>query len=192
MDLFRDHHALNLSIVARDLGVTTQTARAILFILMKEGKVRCDGFPRKALYTLSSSPENLAIDRVRELIDKENSIRSEKRFVRVKQRFEIDGVIEADRITFLVEVKYVKSALDPSRLDDWLTGLLKIGREFGAERFVFYLALVVFDKALFESVKTQVKQITYDTAAVDTRILVLSKDELEEQVQNQRLHKDRS
>ena len=57
---------------------------------------------------------------------------------------------------------------------------------------VFYLALVVFDKALFESVKTQVKQITYDTAAVDTRILVLSKDEIEEQVQNQRLHKDRS
>jgi len=184
MDLFRDHHALNLATVAHDLRVSTQTARALLFILMKEGKVRCDGFPRTALYTLSSSPENLAIDRVRELIEKEHTIRSERRFVRVKQRFEIDGVIEADRITFLVEVKYVKSALDPSRFDDWLTGLLKIGREFGVEQFVFYLALVVFDKSLFESVKNQLKKMTYDTAAVDTRILVLSKDDLEEQAQN--------
>jgi len=181
MDLLRDHHALNLSSVARDVGVSNQTARTILFILMKEGKIRCDGFPRSALYTLASSPENLAIDRVRELIGKDHDIRSERRFVRVKQRFEIDGVIEADRITFLVEVKYVKSVLDPSRLDDWLTGLLKIGREFGAGRFVCYLALVVFDKALFESVKNQVKKMTYDTAAIDTRILVLSKDELEEQ-----------
>jgi hypothetical protein len=192
MDLFRDHHALNLLSVARDLGVSNQTARALLFILMKEGKIRCDGFPRATLYTLASSPENLAIDRVRELIEKEHGIRSERRFVRVKQRFEIDGVIEADRITFLVEVKYVKSPLDFSRLDDWLTGLLKIGREFGAEQFVCYLVLVVFDKALFESVKNQVKKMTYDTGAVDTRILVLSKDELEEQPQNQRLHKDRS
>jgi hypothetical protein len=102
------------------------------------------------------------------------------------------GVIEADRITFLVEVKYVESALDPSGLDDWLTGLLKIGQKFGAERLVFYLALVFFDKAVFESVKNQVKQMTYDTAAVDTRILALSKDELEEQAQHQRLHKDRT
>jgi hypothetical protein len=91
MDLFRDHHALNLSNVARDLRVTNQTARVLLFILMKEGKVRCDGFPRSALYTLASSPENLAINRVRQLIEKEYDIRSERRFVRVKQRFEIDG-----------------------------------------------------------------------------------------------------
>jgi len=179
MDLFRDHHALNLSNVARDLRVTNQTARTLLFILMKEGKVRCDGFPRSALYTLASSPENLAINRVRQLIEKEYDIRSERRFVRVKQRFEIDGVIKADRITFLVEVKYVKSALDPSRLDDWLTRLLKIGRGFGVEQLVFYLALVVFDKALFESVESQVKKMTYDTAVADTRILVLSMDELE-------------
>lgn len=192
MALFRDHHALNLSTVAHDLGVSSQTARTLLFILMKEGKVRCDGFPRSALYTLASSPENLAIDRVRELIEKEHAIHSERRFVRVKQIFEIDCVIEASRITFLVEVKYLKSALDPSRLNNWLTGLLKIGREFGAEQLVCYLALVVFDIALFESVKNQVKKMTYDTATVDTRILVLSKDELEEQAQNKWLHKDHS
>jgi len=192
MDLFRDHHALNLSTVARDLGVTFQTARALLFILMKEGKVRCDGFPRSALYTLASSSENLAIDRVRELIEKDHNIRSERRFVRVKQRFEIDGVIEADHITFLVEVKYVQSALYPSRLDDWLTRLLKIGREFGAKQLICYLVLVVFDKAVFESVESLVKKMTYDTAAADTRILVFSKDKLEERAQNQRLHKDRS
>lgn len=192
MDLFRDHHALNLSTVAHDLGVTIQTARALLFILMKEGKVRCDGFPRSGLYTSASSPENLAIDRVRDLIEKEHDIRSERRFVRVKRRFEIDSVLEADRITFLVEVKYVNSALEPSRLDAWLTSLLRIGREFRAEHLVCYLALVVFDKALFESVESQVKRMTYDTAEVDTIILVFSKDELEERVQNQRLHKERS
>jgi len=192
MDLFRDHHALNLSTVARDLGVTIQTARALLFILMKEGKVGCDGFPRSGLYTPASSPENLAIDWVRELIEKEHDIRSERRFVGVKQRFEIDGIIETDRITFLIEVKYVKSALEPSRLDDWLTRLLKIGREFGAEHLVCYLTLVVFGKALFESMESQVKKMTYDTAEVDTRILVFSKDELEERAQKQRLQEDRS
>ena len=192
MDLFQDHHALNLSTVARNLGVSNQTAKALLFTLMKEGNVRCDGFPKSALYTLASSPENLAIDRVRELIEKEHIIRSERRFVRVKRRFQIDGVIEADGITFLVEVKYVKSAFDPSRLYDWLTVLLQIGREFGAERLVIYLVLVVFDKALFESVKAQVKQITYDTSPIDTRILVFSNEELAQQAQNQQLHKHRS
>lgn len=191
MDLLHEHHAINVSTVARELRVTQQTARTLLFILMKEGKVRCDGFPKSALYTLASSPENLAINRVRELIEKDHEIRSERRFVRVKQRYEIDGVIEADRITFLVEIKYVKSLLDPSRLDEWLARLLKIGREFEAEQVVCYLALVVFDKALFESVESQVEKMTYDTATLAMRILVLSNDELEERAQNQRLHKDR-
>lgn len=192
MDLFRDHHALNLWSVARDLGISNQTAKTILFILMKEGKIRCDGFPRSALYTLASSTENLAVDHVRELIRKEHNIRSERRFVRVKHEFEVDAVIEADEITFLIEVKYLKSSLEPSKLDDWLTGLLKIGQEIGAEKFACYLALVVFDKTLLESVTNQVKRITYDTDAIDTRVLVISKDELEEQPQNQRLHKDLS
>jgi predicted DNA-binding transcriptional regulator len=181
MDLLRGHHALNVSSVARDLGISNQIAKTILFILMKEGKIRCDGFPRAALYTLASSTENLAVDHVRELIRKEHNIRSERRFVRVKHRFEVDAVIETDDITFLVEVKYLKSSLDPSKLDDWLTDLLKIGQEIGAEKFACYLALVVFDETLSESVRNQVKRITYDTAAIDTRVLVISKDELEEQ-----------
>jgi hypothetical protein len=86
---------------------------------------------------------------------------------------EVVGVIEAGRITFLVEVKYVKSALDPSGLDDWLTGLLKIGQKFGAERLVFYLALVVFDKALFESVKISPHLLS---AAVNSQMAHQSKN----------------
>lgn len=179
LELFKKHYALNVTVVARDLSVTVHTARALLFILMKEGSVRCDGFPRSALYTLTSSPENLALDHIRALVQSEAELDSERRFVRVKRMHEIDGVFEAGNTTYVAEVKYIRQALSPSRLDDWLLQLLTVAKELRATRLIGILALVVFEDPLMGEVQKTVRQFTYDAGNVDLRILVLSKSELE-------------
>ena len=179
LDLLKKSHAINAIIVAHDLGVSVQTARAILFILMKEGKVRCDGYPRSSLYTLASSPENLALDHVRSLIQAEHAVDSERRFVRVKRTHEIDGVFEAGNCTYLAEVKYVWQTIDPSRLNQWLLQLLTVAKDFHATHIVGILALVVFDDALMTPVQKMFDSFTYDAGELDIRILVLSKIELE-------------
>ena len=183
LNLFKKHHAINVAVVARDLGVTVHTARALLFILMKEGSVRCDGFPRSALYTLTSSPENLALDHIRAVVQSEAELESERRFVRVKRMHEIDGVFEAGDTTYCAEVKYIRQALSPSKLDDWLLQLLTVAKELRASRLVGILALVVFEDSHMTEVQRTVQQFTYDAGNIDLRILVLGKSELE-RVQN--------
>jgi len=188
LELLKKRHAINVLLVANELRVSSHTAKDLLFILVKEGKVRCDGFPRKALYTLASSTENLAIDHIRDLIESKSKIDQERRFVRVKQRFEVDAVFEARHTKFLVEVKFVKSIINPGRLNDWLNRFISVSREFKADQIVCYLVLVVFDNNILESVQKEMKKhITYDTGDVETRILVLSKEELEKESQNKRI-----
>lgn len=182
LELLKKRHAVNIPLVANELRVSSHTAKTLLFTLIKEGKVRCDGFPRKTLYTLASSTENLAIDHIRDIIESKNKIDQERRFVRVKQRFEVDAVFESRQTKFLVEVKFVKSIITPSRLNDWLNRFISVAREFKAERIVCYLVLVVFDNSILEPIQKEVKErFTYDTGEVETRILVLSKEELEKE-----------
>lgn len=186
LDLFKKRHAINATLVAHDLGITIHAARAILFILVKEGKLRCDGYPRSSLYTLASSLENLALDHIRFLIRAEHEIDSERRFVRVKRIHEIDGVIVAGDTTYLTEVKYVQQSMDPSILDRWLLQLITISRDFNAVSIVGILAIVVFDDSLMTSVQKIVNRITYDAGEVEIRIHVFSKKVIEK-AQNQAL-----
>lgn len=179
LDLFKKHHALNVSVVARDLEISAHTARSLLFILMKEGSVRCDGFPRSALYTLTSSPENLALDHIRTMVESEAELDSERRFVRVKRMHEMDGVFEAGDTTYCAEVKYIRQLLSPSRLDQRLLQLLTVAREFRANRLVGILALVVFEDPLMGEAQKTVRQFTYDAGNVDLRIHIFTKSELE-------------
>ena len=179
LDLLKKHHAINVNMVAQNMGVTVHTARAILFILMKEGKVRCDGYPRSSLYTLASSPENLALDHIRFLIRAEHAVDSERRFVRVKRIHEIDGVFESGDSLYLAEIKHVRQTIDPSKLDQWLLQLFTIAKDFSAVRIVGFLALVVFDDHIMSSVQKIVNKFTYDTGGLEIRILVLSMTELE-------------
>lgn len=179
LDLLKKHHAINVNMAAQDMGVTVHTARAILFILMKEGKVRCDGYPHSSLYTLASSSENLALDHIRFLIRAEHAVNSERRFVRVKRIHEIDGVFESGDSLYLAEIKHVRQTIDPSTLDQWLLQLFTIAKDFSAVRIVGFLALVVFDDHIMSSVQKIVNKFTYDTGGLEIRILVLSMTELE-------------
>lgn len=179
LELFKKHHALNATLVARDLLISVSTAHALLFILLKEGLVRCDGFPRSALYTLTSSPENLALDHIRAIVQSEAELDSERRFVRVKRMHEIDGVFEAGDKTYIAEVKSIRQALSPSRLDDWLLQLLTVAKELRATRLIGILALVVFEDRLMLDIKKTIQQFTYDAGNIDLRILILAKSELE-------------
>lgn len=179
LDLLKTHHAVNINMVANELGVTAQTARAILFILVKEGKVRCDGYPRSSLYTLSSSPENLALDHIRSLIIAEHVVESERRYVRIKRIYEIDGVFEAGDSIYLAEIKFVRQVIGPSTLDQWLLKIPKIAKDISAVHKVGILALVVLDDGVISSVQKIVNRFTYDTEGIEIRILVLSMTELE-------------
>jgi hypothetical protein len=182
--LFKTRHALNSRIVARELGVSEPTAKQLLFFLIKEGKVRSDGFPSKSLYTLTTSPENLVIDHIRKIIEADNQIDFERRFVRVKRIHELDAIFESSQTKFLVEVKYIKSMIELNRLEVWLGQLLNGASQIEAEKIVCYLALVVFEETILESIKNAVKRFTYETGDVETIIMVLSKDELEKESQN--------
>lgn len=192
LDLFRERHALNASIVARDLGVSAKTAKIYLFMLTKEGKVRCDGFPKKALYTLATSIENLAIDRVRQIIENDSRIDSERRYVKIKRAYEVDAIFESGRTKFLVEIRLLKKMLEPSNLDDWINRLLQAAGEIKADKIVCYIVLVISDLSILSSAQTQIKRFTYDSGSIETRIIVFSENELIEGTQNKRLHKDRS
>ena len=128
--LLKKHYAINAKIVAYDLGISENAARAILFILTKEGKLRCDGYPRSSLYTDALSPENLALDHIRSIIETKHSIDWERRFVRVNRKYEVDAVFEAGDSTYLVEVKYIQDIISLSKLDHWLRNLLAVAKKF--------------------------------------------------------------
>ena len=80
-------------------------------------------------------------------------------------------------------MKYIRQALSPSKLDDWLLQLLTVAKELRASRLVGILALVVFEDSHMTEVQRTVQQFTYDAGNIDLRILVLGKSELE-RVQN--------
>jgi hypothetical protein len=189
LELLQNRHAINISLVANELKISTHIAKTLLFILIKEGKVRCDGFPRKSLYTLTSSTENLAIDHIRQIIESDCQIDKERRFFKFKRRYEVDAIFESSKTKFLIEIKFVKSMISANRLDDWFRRMLNVAREFKAERIICYLVLVVFDNVILKPIQKEVmKRLTYDTGEIETRMLVLSKEELEKTAQNQLLH----
>lgn len=179
LDLLKKRHKISSKMVANDLGFSPRAARALLYALMHDGKIRSDGNPRSSLYTLTTSPENLALDYIRSLIQEEHPLESERRFVRVKHSHEIDGVFETRNSKYLAEIRYVQQKITPSSLDQWLNRFLACAKYFNAESIILFLALVVFEDGLISPVEEIVERFTYDAGEMDIRILVLSRTKLE-------------
>ena len=145
---------------------------------MREGKLRCDGYPKAALYTQASSLENLAIDRIRSIIERQHPIRSERRFIRVRHKYELDAVLQGEDRTFLIEIKYLKQTLSLSIIEEWMTRLLRVADEFGDKEASCYLVIVAFEGISLRKTREQISKVSYDFGSKPVQVVVLGEGEL--------------
>ncbi len=179
LELARSRHALNDMIIAKDLRISRQSAKALLFLLTKKGKLRCDGYPKATLYTLTSSLENLAIDHIKTLIKEHHPILTERRFVRIRHKHELDAVFESDKETFLIEVKFLKNPIKIMLLEEWMTRFLAAANEFGDDKTLFcYLVMVALEGVSLTETQMLISQVSYDFGNKPLRIVVFDESEL--------------
>lgn len=180
MQMFQKAHSVNVSRVARELGVSTHTAKTYLFLLTKTGQLRADGFPRYTIYTPSKSLENRILDAAKQRLSETHGVLSERRYVRIKRMYEIDALLESEEMTFVVEAKILRSQDLVSRLDRWILQLLRVAKEFRTERIACVLAIACLGDADPANVKQQVAGFTFDSGSVPVQILVFAASELAE------------
>jgi hypothetical protein len=178
MQMFRKTHSVNVSYVARELGVAAQTAKTLLFFLTKTGQLRADGFPRNTIYTPSKSLENRILDAARQKLSETHGILSERRFVRVKRMHEVDALLECEEWTFVVEAKILRNQNLLSRLDEWILKLMNVAKEFQGKKVACVLAIACLGDINVEDVKKQVASFTFDTGATPLQMFVFSESEL--------------
>ncbi len=180
MRMFQKAHSVNVSHVARELGVTTHTAKTYLFLLAKTGQLRADGFPKHTIYTPSKSLENRILDAAREKLSEAHGVLSERRYVRIGRMYEIDALLESEDMTFVIEAKILRNQDLVSRLDRWVLQMLNVAKEFRTERIACVLAVACLGGVNAADVKKQIAGFTFDSGSVPVQILVLSEAELPE------------
>lgn len=180
VDFLTKHHALNPTTAANELRISRPAAEALLDNLVAEGLARRDGFPRRSLYTLAGSIENRALDLVRdEYVVPSYRLLSERRFVRAGS-YELDAVLECEERTFLVEIKFQRSAEASSQIKSGAQHLVSAANHFPERALGGYLVLVVWDHEHYSAVKQQVAGMTLDSANLPIIVLAVAKEDLRE------------
>lgn len=187
----QEHHAINVSTAARELGVSNKEAASLLSSMFVDGTLRRDGYPRHTLFTLADSLENQAIDFVRdEILGRPYRVVSERRYLRIRQTpFDIDAVIECEERIFLVELKRVRGI----RIDH----AIKTGKNhLGAAAAAFphtdlggVLVFLVDGSTAFDTVTEQLKRITLDLEELPIRWAVFRRKHRTSQGEND--HRDK-
>jgi hypothetical protein len=173
------HNALNVFVLSSELGISNSYAKALLSSLVSEGKLRCDGFPRHTLYTLASSLENMAIDHIRDKFIAPNyRLLSERRFIKIRHKYEIDALLECEERTFLVEIKFFSSGSPSVQIAAGYEHLAEAAANFSQGLIAGYLVLVVKEPDNYEAVKRQVDRMTFDTQKLPLRCVVVSRKDL--------------
>lgn len=178
MQMFQKAHSVNVSYVARALGVSLRTAQDLLFFLTKTGQLRADGFPKHTIYTPSKSLENRILDAAKQRLSDIHGILSERRFVRVKREHEVDALFESKEWTFVVEAKTLRSQDLISRLDQWITQLMNLAKEFQGKKVACVLAIACMGDIKADDIQKQVASFTFDTGATPFQIFIFSESEL--------------
>lgn len=176
--LAKEKRVLNSSYVALDLAVSRDTAERYLYILSKEGKLRQDGFPR-SIYTLANSYENLAIEKLKKELKEKTEILSDRRFVRVKGKYEIDALLKGNNLTFLIELKFVRNSLESEALLKAYDQLTKAGDTFHEDNIELYLILIVDDDVSKKALEKSNQHISFDSGNYPFIIKVYSKNDLD-------------
>lgn len=176
MELVKEKRAINSYNVASDLGLTKDTAEKYLYILSKEGKLRQDGFPR-SIYTFASSIENMAIERLKKELEKKTEILSDRRFVRIKGKYEIDALLQGINQTFLIGLKFVRANIQRDTLLRTYEQLIKTSDALNKENVVLYLVLVTDDDSINHLLKIT-QNISFDSSKYPFVTKVYSQSEL--------------
>jgi hypothetical protein len=180
MQMFKKLHSIDAVLVAHELGITTHTAKAYLFLLTKNGQLRADGFPKRTIYTPARSLENKILDTVKSRISQKHGVLSERRYIRIKRLYEVDSLLESEGMTFIVEAKVIRTQNINERMDTWILQLLSVAKEFKSERVVCILALACLDEANSAEIKRQVDAMTFDSGSIPIEVIVLAESDLAE------------
>lgn len=180
LSLFRKTHAVNTSYLARELGVTPEAARKLLFDLADRGVLRIDGFPKSTIFTLARSVENRILDAVRAEVAASDEVVSERRFVRTPDGREVDMVVETGSQTVVVEAKIIRepAALRLAQLQTWIDRLGAAAAKLPGARTVAVLALGCTSQEAYEIARERVASLTMAGSRVPMRITALGPDEL--------------
>lgn len=178
LELAKEKRVLNVNYVALDLSLSRNSAEKYLYILSKEGKLRQDGFPR-SIYTLVNSIENMAIEKLKKELNARTEILSDRRFVRVKGKYEIDALLKGNNQTFLVELKFVGNNLESETLLRTYEQLTKTGDILSMDNVELYLILIANDDESKKVLEKSTQNISFDSGDQPFIIKVYSKNELE-------------
>jgi hypothetical protein len=120
----------NTTIIANKLNLKQTDVEKYFFELMREKLIRKDTYPgsKSAVYSLTNSFDNLAIDYFvkNKLISEE--IFGDYRYVRIKNKYEIDALIKTNKTNYLIETKFLKE-YNLSAVSRGIQQLLKIEEE---------------------------------------------------------------
>ena len=177
ISLIKKKHAVSIATVANELCITKNTTEILLFSLMKEGLIRCDGFPRRSIYTLMSSLENQAIDWVKAMVEKDNKIINERRFVRINNQYELDAIFETDKMLFLIEIKNLNQWADVTRFPYLVKHIYNVAATFQNDLITAILVVIVETPSDVEKVNSISQKITDESEKISIRIIpVLRQD----------------
>lgn len=178
LGLLRKINSATPIIVARNLKISISDADSLLFTLTSRGLLRADGFPTATVFTLAFSVENLTLDAVRDGVISSHVLLSERRFVVVRQRYDIDAVLTCEDRTFIVEAKHLVTINNARRLDNWILNLLNVAKDFPGKPTACILAITCHSKVFADSIKKEVASLTYDSGKIPVQVLVFEEDEL--------------
>ncbi|MFZ0472289.1 MAG: NERD domain-containing protein [Bacteroidales bacterium] len=150
-----------ISILSSMLNLPKDTVEKCLFELQMEGIVRKDIVPGTLIgnYSLKDSWINRAIDNFKNrLIQNEERVISDLRYVRTKHNREIDAIIETDQNIYLVEIKSISKHIDASVIERGIKQLLLIEEDYKSQKPVQLELLFVLHKDFNLDIDTYLKE----------------------------------
>jgi len=163
----------NTTIISNKLGVTRHTAEKYLYELLKKKLIRKDTYPgsRGSIYSLSNSLDNRSIDYFINKTLSKREIISDYRYVRLKNKYEIDAIIKTSKSNYLIELKYI-SKYNRNIINRGIYQLLKIEEEIDIEPLSLVL-LIVTNKEEID--KINIKEFEIKS---NLRIILIDKNEI--------------
>ena len=133
----------NASIIANKLGLSKEDVERFLFELMREKLIRKDIYPgsKNPIYSLTNSFDNLAIDNFIDNIKESEEIFGDYRYVRIKNKYEIDAIIKTNKTNYIIETKFIKG-YNLSAIQRGIQQLLKIEEEINLPPTTLTLIIV--------------------------------------------------
>ena len=145
----------NATIIANKLGFSMKNTELYLFKLLQKKLIRKDTYPgsKSSVYSLSNSYDNLVIDNFIGTLLNSDKVVGDYRYVRLRNRYEIDALIKTTKTNYIVETKYLRDDSSIS-INRGIQQLLKIEEELDLVPLTLALVLVG-DKEILDKIETK-------------------------------------